>query len=603
MDVHLQANPQHQYAVNGRAGRNSRPVKDDTLRFFREERECLKFFEDTIGSLEEGPDHCRTRQVKAPVSSSGRVEQADSSGTPSLKSGVTVSSLMSRPPKDQDIIDLVHPEPDFVQTKEPVFSPTSSGFQSMFPTRESHSEVKPRHDPMDSLPSEYNPTLPGGTHGSTDYSYHPPGCIPTPVLIAQNIALHRRQSLESEKPPSYSNNIPVKQGPPTSAKPTRFPANINMTVGNKEQQNQSVANTSIQERRSQMLANLTGTSHPLLLDDPQQAIEQKDRNTPTRNISPRDPERDQSRAEALSKLGLTRNQATSGGMSLPSSTSLDPGTTEINMKLAEAKVTTSLWNQSHVDGKPQILRTGSHGSNIDRNSQPNLSPLSTTKSTYSSPPLETKVSTSTSPEVRSLEFNSYGGKSIVVQPSVSSRSEPVTSPTSHDPKVLPPALAKPSEFNNFGGKTKPAPVAMARAPVAMTPAPVAMTRNDLPDILSSHIDKSQSYPAKSEPLPTEPNHYGGKSQNINPSTGLSHPSNSSARSFKAPAPAPAPKPHRHTIQGAHQRAAPQVLSPDHKQKPASMFRPESITVQFSGRGPMTESRKEALRKLGLLKES
>uniref|UniRef100_A0A3Q3IH01 Proline and serine rich 2 n=1 Tax=Monopterus albus TaxID=43700 RepID=A0A3Q3IH01_MONAL len=334
-----------------------------------------KFFEDTIGSLEEGPDHCRTRQVKAP---------------------------------DQDIIDLVHPEPDFVQTKEPlVVIPRFSlytlflpGFQSMFPTRESHSEVKPRHDPMDSLPSEYNPTLPGGTHGSTDYSYHPPGCIPTPVLIAQNIALHRRQSLESEKPPSYSNNIPVKQGPPTSAKPTRFPANINMTVGNKEQQNQSVANTSIQERRSQMLANLTGTSHPLLLDDPQQAIEQKDRNTPTRNISPRDPERDQSRAEALSKLGLTRNQATSG---------------------------------------------------------------------------------------------------------------------------------------------------------AMTPAPVAMTRNDLPDILSSHIDKSQSYPAKSEPLPTE--------------------------------------------------AAPQVLSPDHKQKPASMFRPESITVQFSGRGPMTESRKEALRKLGLLKES
>uniref|UniRef100_A0A4W6C2Y1 Proline and serine rich 2 n=1 Tax=Lates calcarifer TaxID=8187 RepID=A0A4W6C2Y1_LATCA len=254
---------------------------------------------------------------------------------------------------------------------------------------------------MDNLPSEYNPPLPSGSYGPTDShsSYHPPGCIPTPVLIAQKIAenqaggtsnllpsLLRRRSFESENSPSHSADLPVKQGPPTSAKPTRFPANISVILGSKEHQNQSLANVNIQERRAQMLANLTGTLHPLLPEDPEQ--EQKTRNIPTRSISFRDPTPDKSRMEALSKLGLNRNQ-----------------------------------------------------------------------------------------------------------------------------------------------------------------------------------------------FPQE--------------------------SFKAPAPAPAPKPPRHSYHGfgAPSKAAQRALSPDHKRKTGSMFRPQGITVQFSGRGATDESRREALKKLGLLKDS
>ncbi|MBN3302805.1 PRSR2 protein, partial [Amia calva] len=46
------------------------------------------------------------------------------------------------------------------------------------------------------------------------------------------------------------------------------------------------------------------------------------------------------------------------------------------------------------------------------------------------------------------------------------------------------------------------------------------------------------------------------------------------------------------------------LSPDLvRQRPASAFRPQGITVQFSGRGATDESRRQALRKLGLLKDS
>ncbi|XP_026182118.1 proline and serine-rich protein 2 isoform X2 [Mastacembelus armatus] len=521
---------------------------------------------------------------------------------------------MARPPssKDHDIIDLVHSGPDLVQPKEPVFNPTNPDFQSMLQTPESHFEMKSRRDPMDSLDSDYNPPLPSGSYGPTDgHSYYPPGCIPTPVLIAQKIAenqsggtssvipssLQRHQSLESEKPPGYSNDLSVKQGPPTSAKPFRLPANINLILGNKEQQNQSVANVSIQERRSQMLANLTGTSHPLL----QENYQHDTQNIPTRSISLKDPTPEKSRMEALSKLGLNRNRAmsqvnssttlvlTSAEMGAKPLEASVPQTTGISTKLAEAKITTPPQSQIHVDEKPPILRTDSLRSNEDRYPSPPTVP----QSSYYSPPLENKAYSlpPPPPEVTSLEFNSYGGKSIVVHPSFS-KSDSQTSPTSLEPKTLPPAVANPSEFNTYGGKTK-----------VMNPAPAAMSRNDLPDILSSHIDKSQSLPPKSQPPSTELNSYGGKSRTINPSLIVGQPPNSQARSFKAPAPTPAPKPHRHTIHGAAQTAAPQALSSDYRRKPASMFRPQGITVQFSGRGPTTESRKDALRKLGLLKDS
>uniref|UniRef100_A0A673AGB4 Proline and serine rich 2 n=1 Tax=Sphaeramia orbicularis TaxID=375764 RepID=A0A673AGB4_9TELE len=356
--------------------------QDEALQFLSPaEQECLQFFEETIDSLEESLEQDELRpQLEKPHESSSRrpVEEVDGPPTSSPKPGVTVSSLLARATsaKDHDIIDLVRPEPDL-----------------------------PRRDPMDTLPSEYNPPLPSGSYGPDSLaSYHPPGCIPTPVLIAQKIAenqagptssihpsvLLRRCSLESEKSPSQSADLPVKHGPPTSAKPTRFPANISVILGNKEHQNESLANVNIQERRAQMLANLTGTSHPLLQEDPQQA--QKERNTPTRR-----------------------------GMSLP-----------------------------------------------------------------------------------------------------------------HNPL---------------------------------------------------------------EPLKG--------SRTFNPSAKLNPPADSPARTSKVPAPTPAPRPPRHSYHGIPTSVpkAQRAPSPDHRRRPASMFRPQGITVQFSGRGATDESRREALRRLGLLKDS
>lgn len=464
----------------------------------------------------------------------------------------------------------------------------------MVPYPESHFEIKPKYDPSDSLPSEYNPPLPSSSYGASDSSYHPPGSIPTPVLIAQKIAENqagsastssqlRRASLDGEKPLSYGADHAVKQGPPTSAKPTRFPSNISLVRGSKEPPNQSLANVSINERRAQMLANLSGTTHPLLLQEtPSEDL--KPRNVPTRSISFRDPTPDVSRREALSKLGLTRNRNMSGDTSQPAppkSTSLDrftgrdaslsPKTERCTKPTPQVEVTPP--PPSHVVRKSQSPR-------MERNHQ--SSPTATHSSYYPPPP----DNTSPSPEVTSLEFNNYGGKSIVVHPSSLTKSEPPTSPTRADSKSLPPALSNPSEFNTYGGKTK-----------VMTPQPAATTRSDLPDILSSHIDKSQTLPAKTEPPPHEHISSGVKSLTINPITGL--------RSVRprAPAPAPAPRPPRHSYHGAtsSQMSAPRALSP--KRRSNSMFRPQGITVQFSGRGATSESRRDALRKLGLLKDS
>lgn len=89
-------------------------------------QECIQFFDETIVSLEESlqEEDRSTGQVKPPASSHGPVDRVDG---PLTFSHSPMSSVLASPPspKDQDIIDLVHPEPDLVQ--QPIFSPNSPG--------------------------------------------------------------------------------------------------------------------------------------------------------------------------------------------------------------------------------------------------------------------------------------------------------------------------------------------------------------------------------------------------------------------------------------------------------------------------------------------
>ncbi|XP_062339056.1 proline and serine-rich protein 2 [Osmerus eperlanus] len=591
MDFHVKANPHLQFEVNGghdggrRKSQSRTRSKDQALQFLsQEEQECILFFEETIDSLEEefeeGEAHKRQEEAGSPV------DVCD--GPPTLASTPRShpSTLppfsrdtMDSNPKDQDIIDLVRPEPGPAQAKEKMFNPAMPDFQSMAVNPQSHIEMKPRREPINNFPAEYNPPLPSGSQsGSADNyghsQYHPVGSIPTPVLIAQKIAenqgggatnidpsLLRRRSLDSERMPTSPDHN-VKHGPPTSTKPSRFPGNISMIMGSKEHHGQSLTSVNLQDRRAQMLANLSGTAHPLEMEQPHLTSQLTARNVPTRSVSFRDPTPDKSRMEALSKLGLTRNRAMSGDRT-------------------KVPVLTSTPSPSPAPANPSPPATVS-----------------------SEPVHHEPKSVSPPSEISSLDFNSYGGKSIVVHPSTAPRSD-VTVSNSHDTKIQPAVLATPSDFNSYGGKSK-----------VMTPAPGPEVRSDLPDILRSHkavlapAPALAPGPAKPEALPYELNSYGGKSRTMTPSSAAhSTPDVSThcpVKTSRAPAPSPAPRPTRSQAPPSPQRKMSLPSSPEPRRRSISKppsFRSQGITVQFSGRGATDESRREALRKLGLLKET
>ncbi|XP_027899808.1 extensin [Xiphophorus couchianus] len=586
MDVRLQGNSQLHYGVNGGATRNSGPGGDALKFLSREEQECLQYFEETIESLEDGIDEEQQRlgQRSRPELNSRPFDSVGRHGSLAPNSEVSPNY----------IIDLVHSEPDLVHAAEPVYSPAHQDFYHMPYTPESNFEAKPRHDVF---PSEYNPPLRSASFGTTDShsSYHPPGSVPTPVLIAQQLAenqgdgtsnshpssLLRRLSMESEKTPRDRSNISVKHGPGPSSKPAHYPPNIHVVHGGKEPQI-PVANVNIHERQEQMLAHLAGTSHPLL-----QHIEDDTRNSPSRSISFKDPEPDKSRMEALSKLGLTRGRATSLQM-IPDNYSQDPHkgpdprvSSQDRSLTPTAKISTDL-PQPKLSMPPPVCfndnkNTETLPSHSFRGHDERSSQLDPSSPTMSPPPAD----------ITSPAFNTFGGKSIVVHPSLSQKNEAPISPTTPEPQNLPLAPSNPIELNPYGGKSK------------------VMTSTNLPDILSSHIDTKETIPVKPEPPAVEPNKYGGKSRTFDPVSGLYRTSESRAKSVKPPPPTPAPRPPRQSYHGMlpPQKPPARASSPEYRRRPSSMFRPQGITVQFCGRGAMNESRREALRRLGLLKDS
>ncbi|XP_051911529.1 proline and serine-rich protein 2 [Hippocampus zosterae] len=585
-------NPRHS-RVNGALDRSTRQRDEDTLRFLSpEEKECLQFFEETIGSLENSleEDGFRAELAKSPASAS-RLLGHEMDGPPESPDLYAVLPVTARrlSAKDQDIIDLVRPDPDMMLAKLPVFKPTSPDFQKMTMSPESHFEIKPRHDPLHH----------SGYELTDEHSYHPAGSVPTPVLIAKKIAenqavaapntlasLQRRHSQEDVKSPGLDGVPPTKQGPPTLAKPTRYPANIGMIIGNRELQNQPGSNVNLHDRRALMLSNLTGAPQALLQEDSKPILVHKLQKVPSRSASFKDPTPEKTRMEALSKLGLARNCDLPGEML--GHDSLAPSRETSLTRALETSVRQTMTGihapDSKVPTSPQ-----SHTPVQKVETPPFDSPRSfeNRKPPASPPHLEKTSAAAPQSEVLSLELNSFGGKSIVVAPGPS-KNEPVTPLTGSDGKVLLSMLANPSEFNSYGGKSK-----------VLNPATEALTRSDLPDILSSHIDINQNVPVKPQPLPAKLNSYGGKSRTINPSVGVQRPADSPGRALKGPPPTPAPR----NPQTSHPNAG-KAAVPDAKPRAAApMFRPQGITVQFSGRGATEESRKQALKKLGLLKES
>uniref|UniRef100_A0A8K9VCD2 Proline and serine-rich protein 2 n=1 Tax=Oncorhynchus mykiss TaxID=8022 RepID=A0A8K9VCD2_ONCMY len=305
---------------------NSRSTfSDKALHFLsQEEQDCILFFEETIDSLLTTP----------------AVDELDGPGPPVRASAPSLSpvpplSALDRPTKDQDIIDLVRP----AQTN--LVHPTHAPFNPPVPGTEHITRLTLTWTPYTSLMTcplyvppfgffpKYNLPLPGKDSAPYGHAlYQPVGSVPTPVRIAQKIAEHQgsvgntnilsssllpncRRSLNLEtleRPPTHP-DYPIKQDPTTSAKPTHYPNNISMIMGSNQHHSHSLASVNLQDRKSQMLANLSGTTHPVEAEE-LHGLQKAQVNLPTRSVSFKDPTPNKSRMEALSKLGLNRNSST-----------------------------------------------------------------------------------------------------------------------------------------------------------------------------------------------------------------------------------------------------------------------------------------------------
>ncbi|CAL8237984.1 unnamed protein product [Merluccius merluccius] len=605
MDVHPRGNPLHSYGVSRTPG----PHADVTMQQL--EQECIQFFESTIDSLDDSFEEGEEQSQQVQRLANNVINGPTPAVMPVLSSSPAHSSPLetrTANPRDNDIIDLVRPEPDLVPTKEVFFDPSMPDFQSMAAIPSSHLEVKPRHEPAELKASEYNPPLPSGSSYWTSdgrSSYCPPGCVPTPVLIAQKIAENQGSSTSNISPTTlhprnpYTGLAPVKHGPPTSAKPTRYPANISVMHNNKEP-NQSLANVNIHERQAQMLANLPGASQNLGQEETLHAATQNKPNMPTRSISFRDPTPGKSRMEALSKLGL-RNRARSGDVSLyitPQSATSNTTAPDLP-KESESSIRSPVVqhpsrpadSEIKSDRKEDRVPVDLISSSVEKSIHVKPPPVEAApRSSYQPVQIETKPSSlSPPPEVASLDFNNYGGKTIVINPSAYSKGDPLPAP--ENPSVKAPHSRVGS--NIYGGKSR-----------VLSPS---SPRSDLPDILSAHMEPSQSLPPP--PSAAELNYFGGRTRTINPSASA----NNTAKTARAPSiparlprPSTAPKPLRHHTSMNLQR--PRATSPEASRKSTSSskpvaFRSQGVTVQFSGKGAMDESRRAALRKLGLMKDT
>ncbi|KAG7456284.1 hypothetical protein MATL_G00250150 [Megalops atlanticus] len=652
MDFHVPSDPRLHYGVNGsqesprRNSQNRTPFEDEALQFLSlEEKECILFFEETIDSLDDDME-----DAGLGLSSGSSTSAEGRSATPSP---VPVTDMAPGPerspsPKDQDIIDLVQSQPDPPVPREALLSQTMPDFRSMVMNPESHFEMKARREPMENFPAEYHlppPSAPIGESSCVSHSpYQPAGSIPTPVLIAQKIAEHRggflsgrRRSLDSETSPPPTPEQPVKQGPPTMAKPTRFPDNISLMMGSRDY-NQTIAKAAVnvQERKARMLANLTGQA-PSFESEEAATVPSPTRNTPTRSVSFRDPAPDKSRMEALSKLGLTQNQGvpgTNGGWSrviTPTQASTTkPETFSTGVSSYDIKPHTV---QSYATTTQTDVPTADFNSYGGKSKVVNPASLSAAKIDTASHHHDTKSNVAFQPsytDTTSSDFNSYGGKSKVMTP-LSSPGTKRDAASHHNsnydsrPSATVKTEASSNDFNSYGGKTK-----------VMTPGPVSKAKTESSsDSFISHDTKPKvmafSPPAtsKTEGFSNDFNSYGGKSKVIIPSV-ISHGQPEAAASDSIipvvtprpaaapptvtpkpassrvePRPAEAPRlPRRESAPASHGAVAASPF-PDVRRRSGSkpsLFH-QGITVQFSGRGATDESRREALRKLGLLKDT
>lgn len=423
----------------------------------------------------------------------------------------------------------------------------------------------------------------------------PPGSIPTPVVIASKIAEHQGSGILSPSTLLEHRRSIESKRDLAVARPNRLPSNISMTRGAKDTSPYSIASAAVnlQERRSQMLANLPAGAHPLEGGEPACI-----RNLPIRSMSFKDPTPDQSRIEALAKLGLTGgstgnwNTSSVSKVSSSTSTSNANNATKVN---SSAKSANSSPNK--VISNANLSNTVVSGS-VPMTSSPVFTHLSATHLNPSNSEPKPRR------ELSSSNINNFGGTTGIITPSTRDAVPPAVQKRNYSIK---PTIAEVTHtnFNSYGGKSLvlnrstslKAELRDVNLPFADVPDGLNSMHSYLPTS-STSPNNHQNDPSRFKVDPLELKNLNAKLLSPKQAGPVNHPLPASSKSSTLPSTATRPQTVNRSVRSRPDPVPPEILS-----KPAPPLRSQSVTVQFSGKGVTNEARQDALRRLGLLKKT
>ncbi|NXM00759.1 PRSR2 protein, partial [Tyrannus savana] len=338
---------------------------DESLKYLtHEEQDVLMFFEETIDALEDDLEEMALRDSGIHCQSPRSTEENVSSHS-----------------ETEDIIDLVQstpessdhegpssrdPEPELQNScRRAAIETQWSNMQSVSERQEEGCQWPPC-TPQPAISADLPPYPPAPPPVSEAPPLPPPPpppvqhpkllrSVPTPLIVAQQMreqqaegrarfpgALKDGSSDRKKTPVANGDHLGAPKHPPAPApKLHRFPSNINITnVSGKEfSETISRAAVNVQERRAQVLANINGGA--LLAAELEEKLHKSDFLTRNRSSSLRDLSSEQTRYEALTKLGLVKGKAAQGQADRA------PGTQQVDGQPKQADAVTNGYKNIH----------------------------------------------------------------------------------------------------------------------------------------------------------------------------------------------------------------------------------------------------------------
>ncbi|NXN55189.1 PRSR2 protein, partial [Rynchops niger] len=312
---------------------------DESLKYLtHEEQDVLMFFEETIDALDD--------DLEEPVLRDSGIH---------CQSPRSTEENVSSHSETEDIIDLVQSTPESSDHEGP-------------PSRDTEPDATWRTEsPKPAVPADLPPRSPIPPPSMAEMLPLPPPppppvqhpkllrSIPTPLIMAQKMseqqvenrvrfpsALKEGNSDRKKTPVANGDYSAAPKHPPAPApKLHRFPSNINITNVSGKEFNETIskAAVNVQERRAQVLANINGGA--LLAAELEEKLQKNDFLSRNRSSSLRDLSSEQTRYEALTKLGLVK------GKQAQDQVDCAPSTQQLNLQPKQADAVPNGYQNIH----------------------------------------------------------------------------------------------------------------------------------------------------------------------------------------------------------------------------------------------------------------